>query len=96
MIWLHTTGLTPSDNFEIAHCDMIVDMMADLLARMMKFFFEKDEERKVIKKQQCYLTQEYIHISVFLIDKMEASCLFWLKKNVFLVLDESTDIQTFL
>ncbi|KAK3749224.1 hypothetical protein QZH41_009337, partial [Actinostola sp. cb2023] len=39
-------GLTPSDNFEIAQCDMIVDMMADLLARMMKFFFEKDEERK--------------------------------------------------
>jgi len=41
------SGLVPSDSFEAAQCDMIIDVTCDAFMKMVKFIFEKNEELKV-------------------------------------------------
>ena len=40
-------GFAPTDSFELANADMIVDGLVDVMTKVMKFAFEKDEEKKV-------------------------------------------------
>ena len=44
---IHLSGLSPSDSFDEAQADMIVDGVNDLRVAMVKAHFEKDEEEKV-------------------------------------------------
>ncbi len=44
---LVSTGFSPSDSLEKAQADMIFDGVEDLRAGMSKFYFEKDEVKKV-------------------------------------------------
>ena len=41
-------GFAPTESFEIAKADMIVDGLEALMDKGLKFFVEKDEEIKVI------------------------------------------------
>ena len=40
-------GFAPTDSFELANADMITDGLVDVMTKVMKFAFEKDEEKKV-------------------------------------------------
>lgn len=40
------TGFAPSDSYGLAVADMIVDGVVDVMSKVMKFAFEKDEETK--------------------------------------------------
>lgn len=40
-------GFAPSDSYGLAVADMIVDGVVDVMSKVMKFAFEKDEETKV-------------------------------------------------
>lgn len=44
---LISTGFCPSDSLEKAQADMIFDGVEDLRVGMSKFYFEKDEAKKV-------------------------------------------------
>ncbi|XP_031552994.1 uncharacterized protein LOC116290139 [Actinia tenebrosa] len=55
-------GLCPSDSFEIAQCDQICDAFGDLLGKLVKFHYEKDEERKKTFKEEFDST----HLPAFL------------------------------
>ena len=46
-ILIYLSGLTPSDSFDEAQADMIVDGVEDLRVAMVKAHFQKDEEEKV-------------------------------------------------
>ena len=46
-ILIYLSGLTPSDSFDEAQADMIVDGVDDLRVAMVKAHFQKDEEEKV-------------------------------------------------
>ena len=46
-ILIYLSGLSPSDSFDEAQADMIVDGVNDLRVAMVKAHFEKDEEEKV-------------------------------------------------
>ena len=46
-ILIYPSGLTPSDSFDEAQADMIVDGVDDLRVAMAKAHFQKDEEEKV-------------------------------------------------
>lgn len=52
--------MCPTDSFEIAQCDQIVDALSDLFAKMLKFVFEKDPE-----KQVGYFVLLFLHLWLF-------------------------------
>ncbi len=60
-------GFSPKDSFEIAKADMIVDGIADLMAKATKAFFEQDEEVKVWSDctMHCQIFMDYSHCCVF-------------------------------
>ena len=47
MYFYRYLGFSPNDSFEIAKADMIVDGIADLMAKITKAFNVNDEEEKV-------------------------------------------------
>ena len=47
MYFYRYLGFSPNDRFEIAKADMIVDGIADLMAKITKAFNVNDEEEKV-------------------------------------------------
>ena len=40
-------GFAPTDSFELAKADMIVDGLMDMIVKIIEIVFEKDEEKKV-------------------------------------------------
>ena len=41
-------GFAPTDSFELAKADMIVDGLMDMIIKIVEIVFEKDEEKKVL------------------------------------------------
>ena len=56
--YLIVLGFSPKDSFEIAKADMIVDGIADLMAKIMKAYNEQDEEAKV---RPSHRINRYVH-----------------------------------